>query len=314
MFSFSFVLKTSIAAAVFIYISFYIYTETYVWQCTIFANVFRPIKRQSCDYQFNYGNSKSNRLLNSTVDMKLNIGILMVYDKNYWEGDTNMINRVLLNREMYCKRHGYIMIHANDVPNNSSRPPAWNKLLAVEKYLMTNTYDYILYMDMDMVIMDLNISLERFIATSAKDIIITNDWSGVNTGIWLAKNSAFTKWFLRTAWNQEQLVAKYSLVSGKPHPFEYEQRAFHFLLDSKVWRDRGLPQYRGNITEIRNHFHILPQCAMNSYIIHPLEFRADREVSQYVESDFIIHFAGKKGKIKTDLMDYYLTVAEAQYK
>ena len=30
---------------------------------------------------------------------------------------------------------------------------------------------------------------------------------------------------------------------GIPYPFEYEQRSFHYLLQTQVWRTRGLPKY-----------------------------------------------------------------------
>jgi hypothetical protein len=37
-------------------------------------------------------------------------------------------------------------------------------------------------------------------------------------------------------------------------------------------------------------------------------------VSQYVPGDFVIHFAGKKGKKKLHLLEHYLSIAEKQYK
>ena len=81
-----------------------------------------------------------------------------------------------------------------------------------------------------------------------------------------------------------------------------------------MWQSRDLPTYPGNSTELATHFTALPQCSMNSYVLHPLEFRADFEESQYVDSDFIVHFAGKKAQIKIDLAHYYLDLAEEEYK
>ena len=99
--------------------------------------------------------------------------------------------------------------------------------------------------------------------------------------------------------------------NGAKHPFEYEQRAFHYLMDTDVWKSRGLPRYKPDeVTEIRKHVKVLPQCTMNSFSMHPLEYRGDREVSHYVKGDFLIHFAGKKGKLKIDLINHYLEVSE----
>jgi hypothetical protein len=198
--------------------------------------------------------------------------------------------------------------------SSTKRPPAWSKLLAILKQLQSGLFDYVLYIDMDMVIMNPHVAPASLIhlAPDNQDFIMTDDWSGYNTGIMFVRTSEFSKWFLQTAWDQEQLVAKFS-EDGRPHPFEYEQRAFHYLLNSQVWQDRKLPQYRGDSAALRTHFSSLPQCTMNSYVLHPLEFRADREKSHFVPGDFIVHLAGKKGKIKKDLINYYLDEASMEY-
>jgi hypothetical protein len=138
------------------------------------------------------------------------------------------------------------------------------------------------------------------------DFIMTEDWSGLNTGV----TSPWTESFLTTAYAQKQLMDRYS-STGISHPFLYEQRAFHYLTQSDIWTKRKLPKYtEGNTTEIRSHFLILPQCVMNSYSVHALETRGDRETTQYINGDFIIHFAGKKGELKADLMHHYLQLNE----
>ena len=95
--------------------------------------------------------------------------------------------------------------------------------------------------------------IENLIAASnGADLIVTEDWSGVNSGVWIANNTPWTRKFLRTAFEQKQLDEPYA-SNGAKHPFEYEQRAFHFLMDSEVWKKRGLPTYKGDSVEIRRH-------------------------------------------------------------
>jgi hypothetical protein len=36
---------------------------------------------------------------------------------------------------------------------------------------------------------------------------------------------------------------------------------------------------------------------MNSYVMHPLELRGEREESHFTEGDFVAHMAGKKGQV-----------------
>lgn len=95
--------------------------------------------------------------------------------------------------------------------------------------------------------------IEKLIeASNGGDLILTEDWSGVNSGVWIANNTPWTRKFLRIAFEQKQLDEPYA-SNGAKHPFEYEQRAFHYLLDTEVWKKRGLPKYKGDSVEMRRH-------------------------------------------------------------
>jgi hypothetical protein len=254
------------------------------------------------------------------------IALLYVYQNQSGSGSiwaSSIVKRILKNRQVYCERHGYTLLNGNRFINRS-RPTAWSKLLAAEKYLaLSSRFDYLFYVDMDIVIMDINRPVEYFIGAAGapeKDLTLTADWNGINSGVWIAKNTPFAKWFLQLAWNQTQLIPRTNF-RGQVHPFEYEQRSFHYLLNTEEWQKRGLPPFvptdNGmNITidEMRSHFNILPQCAFNSYSMHFLDFRGDRESAQYVDGDFLIHFAGIKGQKKYALMDHYLREIERRYK
>ena len=297
----------------------YMHCQTYVWQSTALADTLYPVQRQFCSS----GNtilSTANRNSIGTESVistgnKLNIGILVLYDDKDGTWSNYLMTRVLRNRYHYCKKYGYTLLNANHLIDKS-RPTAWSKLIAVEHYLTEGIFDYIVYIDMDIVIMNFEVRLESFISaaseltgTSSADIIMTKDWGGLNTGVWFAKNTSWTKEFLLEAWNQKELLKKYSR-NGRKHPFEYEQRAFHYLTDSNVWRLRALPKYPGNSSAILAHIAVLPQCAFNSYSLHPFYWKGKRETSHYIPGDFLIHFAGKKGQIKSNMIEHYLTVAE----
>ena len=60
------------------------------------------------------------------------------------------------------------------------------------------------YMDVDAVIMNPDIRLETFVdvAGSSGDLVMTNDWNGPNSGVWLAKSTPWTIAFLRLAYAQ----------------------------------------------------------------------------------------------------------------
>ena len=129
---------------------------------------------------------------------------------------------------------------------------------------------------------------------------MAQDWSGPNTGVFIAKSSPFAAHFLQLAWDHgAKLVGKRCSVTGRAHPFEYEQRAVHFLLQvsatftltvpltsthsltptrtvhgllqTDAWRQRGLPKFTGASydelpSQMLLHFAFVPQCAFNSYV------------------------------------------------
>ena len=84
--------------------------------------------------------------------------------------------------------------------------------------------------------------------------------------MWIAKSSEWTINYMKLLWNQTHLVPRYSpgilqivlkslscyiyiysYTDGKiKHIFEWEQRAFHYLINSEMWEARGMPKYDGD--------------------------------------------------------------------
>ena len=330
---------------------FYIHTETYVWQTTTLAGIMRPTHRDECPLKSN--DVLGEPLLRTTWTSDatipnvstgiLKIGIVMLFSisadgKGDWPQE--LMTRVILNRVHYCEKHGYTPIVVSKTDNvnvnvdgnetdeedivDSTRPIAWSKFLAIQTYLPD--YDYLTYIDMDAVIMNFNTPIESFIEATGpcSDIILTEDWNGPNTGMFIIKNSQWSRWFISHAYEVGlPLVEKKSALSNKAHPFEYEQRVVHYLLESNIWIKRKLSKYhmKNASNYIRSHVSILPQCAFNSYSLHPFDSRGlPDDISRYNEnendkiSDFLVHFAGKKGQIKINLIDHYLSQIENKLK
>ena len=183
----------------------------------------------------------------------LTIGLIYLYDSSPTGGNGNdggqswsapLMDRVLENREEYCRRHGYYLVNANHLVDKT-RPAAWSKLRAMDCYLSltrggespashrhnlkkNNTrdmsskrdwqkeeennqdshnpntdhsasvymYDYLLYMDMDVIIMNLDQRLEEYIhyadreykkrksasdttvLNNSPEFLMTEDWKG----------------------------------------------------------------------------------------------------------------------------------------
>eukprot|EP00981_Chlorochromonas_danica_P008087 scaffold1962_cov180-Ochromonas_danica.AAC.22 len=216
----------------------------------------RPVHRDTCSVtspapRHHHGHHPPDRSLGEKEKQRerpLRIGMVMIYgqfgktiEKSFSE---EVMKPILQNRQEYCTRHNYTLLNAKDLVD-TNRPISWSKLLAMNYHLSTGLYDYLFYIDMDIVIMNYDIPLEKFIEMDdyQHDIILTEDRSGPNFGVWLAKNTPWTSWFLQTVWNQSQLIPPTTPDGMKKYPFSFEQRGVHYLLDTPIWKKRELPTY-----------------------------------------------------------------------
>tara|TARA_B110000977_G_scaffold171728_2_gene223587 strand:+ start:19170 stop:20567 length:1398 start_codon:yes stop_codon:yes gene_type:complete len=179
------------------------------------------------------------------------------------------------NKRRYCDLHGYDLIVSRTAAD-PTRPAAWSKILEVRKHLPR--YDWLVFIDVDTLIMNPSVTLEQ-IADDTVDQVIAADHNGVNSGVWLVRNTPWSFYFLDELWAQDDLVKGNYL-------FHYEQRAFHRLFHTDPWSKqasvRGTAPYSG-AAEVRQHSKIVNQCVFNSLL------------PWYVSGDFIVHFAGLKG-------------------
>jgi hypothetical protein len=70
------------------------------------------------------------------------------------------------------------------------RPTAWGKLLALQQAL--EEHEYALYLDLDLAIVQPMLNLDGFIAQlehSGRDLLVSQDRNGVNTGVMLFRKS-----------------------------------------------------------------------------------------------------------------------------
>lgn len=105
------------------------------------------------------------------------------------------------------------------------RPPAWGKLLALRQAL--EEHEYALYLDMDLAIVQPMLHLDGFIEQlerSGRDLLVSQDGNGVNTGVMLFRRSPWSDWFLGELWRIGEELASCDCI------FYYEQRAFHHAL------------------------------------------------------------------------------------
>lgn len=120
-------------------------------------------------------------------------------------------------KEMYAKKHNYKFIQDETI-YDSSRPIPWSKILLIQKYLPE--FDYVLWMDADTMIQDLEIKLEDIITSQSKfscisptltdetkDFLVCRDNGNcINTGVWFIKNTEYSKMILQDIWNDKKNI------------------------------------------------------------------------------------------------------------
>jgi lipopolysaccharide biosynthesis glycosyltransferase len=109
----------------------------------------------------------------------------------------------------YCEKHGYDLCEANDL-FDESRPAMWSKILILEKFI--SKYDYIIWVDADIIIMNPSWTLEYFISGFMKDkdmMLDIDSGNQINTGMWFIKNTLFSKRILSLIYNLEAIAGNY---------------------------------------------------------------------------------------------------------
>jgi hypothetical protein len=128
----------------------------------------------------------------------------------------------------YGKKHSYDVRFFNEVLT-TDRPPAWSKILIIQK--MLETYEIVLWIDSDAVILDPSTDIfDEFEVEKTELALVEHCYGGeahANTGVMLIKRTENILQFLDLVWDQVDLI---------DHPW-WEQAAILRCLgiDSKVW-------------------------------------------------------------------------------
>lgn len=179
-----------------------------------------------------------------------------------------------VNKKSYCKRHGYDFIEDESIWDKS-KPIPWSKILLLLKYL--EQYDYIVWIDADILIMNMDIKIETFINRYPEyDQITGSDWKMQNTGVWIIKNTMFSKLFLKEVWD--------NVYDEKSDPKErymnWEQGSVINLMDR-------------NFMNCKDKIKVTYPEEMNSYWFN------------YFPGHFVLHFAGVRDELDSLIKEYY---------
>lgn len=131
----------------------------------------------------------------------MKIAILTAYtDTNKWttSGDCDYMQVSSKNHIDYCYNHNYTYICEIFTESDYiGFHPTWIKIMALQKHI--HNYDYVVWVDSDVIFTNMNTSIEDFISENLSLIIpkcemdyTTNTvWTGITTGFMICKNDKF---------------------------------------------------------------------------------------------------------------------------
>lgn len=192
------------------------------------------------------------------------------------------------NHRAYAQKHGYRILDASSLID-TSRPPAWSKIKAVQQLLQDDQHcDWVFWLDADMVVMNSSVSVESFLPDltdePSMDLLVTYDRRlTANSGSWLIRNTPWSMEFLERWWELKTWVRSPGLsLSG-------DNAAFGHLV-GEIW-----------VSDQAHHIQKVPRCTFNSFAVFLPEgtdtSHSDKEewwMSEnfYHKGDFVAHASG----------------------
>ena len=116
------------------------------------------------------------------------------------------------NKQAYCDRHGYDLVTKRGLYDTTfeERHPSWHSVKLILEILETTDIDWVFWSDVDALIMDYTVKLEKFIKPDY-DMVIPSQGQGKYCGIktrnclccghYFVKNTDWSKQFLRKLWD-----------------------------------------------------------------------------------------------------------------
>lgn len=162
--------------------------------------------------------------------------------------------------KMYCEKHSYPLI-TDETYTIHDRDYMWSKVPLLSRTL--SNYDYVIWIDGDMMIMNHNVKLENFIELylgNRETMMCVDSGGQINTGFWVLKNSEYCRDLLNIIENIPELAGNF-----------HEQGVFNELY------------YKKNLFDLQKRARIIPEVEQRLF---------NATMYNYVKGDFLIHFLG----------------------
>jgi hypothetical protein len=242
-----------------------IFALLYISYLNIYINDLQYYVKQSLFNKKDLNNNFSiNEIKKINTDSVNNIKLLIISFDN--RTTINYMTEHNKNIEEYCNKHKNIKYQFT---NNTTKNVYWNKIYLVLEKLMTNEYDYILWMDTDAIFVNQDIDIRNIFLLFNSDIYLShdNDYLGceniLNAGVFIVKNSIIGINFLKEAIDyveNSKCINEDNSLKGLYSLKCYEQGTINDLIYNKYYKYTTI--LTTNIIFNTNY------CNENTFILH----------------------------------------------
>ena len=139
-----------------------------------------------------------------------------------------------LNKQQYCDAHDDVFCFLYNATMDVKFSSKWNKYPLVARSL--EFHDLVIWMDCDTVFTNISLTLREIgLFRVKKDLVLTSDHNGINTGVFVVKRSEWSHDFLSLVYAQRVSV-DYFNSKGKGSGF-VDQQGLHILREKFFSKD-----------------------------------------------------------------------------
>lgn len=225
---------------------------------------------------------KNEKILSECINFlknkfkKKKIAFVTLFDGNYQE----LAKYSIPNKIAYAKKNNYDFYYFDSIID-SSKPPQWNKILAIQKILEKGVYDWVWWIDIDSLILNFDIKLESIIDENYEIIFTQNTYSYISSGSCFFKNTDLVKNFLADVY----YLRKDYLKDLKINIFDHEQQAIRLILQND--------QTYKNITKLIHERVCNAYCPTYNPDVLRYYPNWNNDDNLYQPNDFLIQFCGR---------------------
>lgn len=182
-----------------------------------------------------------------------------------------------LNKE-YCEKNGYSYTVKRDSQEielfcqNEQIAIQWYKVKYIKDLLDSSNYDYILFLDADAIISNLNARIEDHIDENY-NLVFSNDLgyhSVVNTGVILIRNSKWSKNFFERWWNSRNEISGQNVQDVLSWEGGMHRPELQDVFKSSLWHEQTCISYLYKTdSDVKNNIKIVGKDYFNSPIYKP---------------------------------------------